>query len=361
MESSEQGCRWLRDQWAALLGLLESNQFWESHDRLKAVRLLGRQPVDAIDDLRVTEIFVASHGLHPVGKTEFDDLLSDMGDDQHERYRKTVRGRWPELFRAREASAWKQILVDLAERNIERLDAKLEVHEANVDVIAERTYDRLSFDPTNEGEALRNYELKCTNALFRGMENYRKFKARTRDGWSGLGGMERQGRGRDRSRDAGFGAPESEGPKVGPVHSFAWGDGERERLERPVDTNDLPDRAAQPRCGTGTAAVTLDATYGRDAMSEDATSEANFDENAGTTQQIDPVDVTTNTGVVSGLDKGVAQPREAEGIARKSPPEPRKVPRFMQGAAAAPGMETEEFTQCIHEPLKRATESVGAS
>jgi hypothetical protein len=154
LESSEQRCDWLRSRWQDLLGLLETNQFWESHDRLKAVRLLGRQPVDAIDDQRVTEIFVASHGLNPVGKTEFDDLLSDMGDEQHEHYRKTVRERWPELFRAREAAEWKRVLVDLAERNIERLDAKLEVHEANADVIDQRTFDRLSFDPTPEGEAL---------------------------------------------------------------------------------------------------------------------------------------------------------------------------------------------------------------
>jgi hypothetical protein len=127
---------------------------------------------------------------------------------------------------------------------------------------------------------------------------------------------------RDRSEGAGFGARESEGPKVGPVHSFAWGDGEGERLERAVATNGLPDLAAQPGCGAGAAAVTLDATCRRDAMTENATMEANFNENVSTTQQQDPALVTANSGVDAGLDKGVAQPEEAEGIARNSPPSP---------------------------------------
>ena len=229
MESTAAGCEWLQSRWRELLGLLDTMKFWQSLDRLKAARLLGRQPVDVIEDVRVAQIFVASHALHGGKESEFADLLSDMEEEQHVRYRKAVRERFPELFRAREAAEWKQILVDLAERNIERLNAKLEVLEENADAIDQRTFDRLNFDPTPEGDALRNYEMKCTNALFRGMENYRKYKARRRDGWSGPGGMERYDRGRDRSMDAGRGARESEGPKVGPVHSYAWGEGERER------------------------------------------------------------------------------------------------------------------------------------
>ena len=228
MESSDQGCRWLRDQWAALLGLLESNQFWESHDRLKAVRLLGRQPVDAIDD----------HARHresswpampcPSARNEFADLLSDMEEDQHERYRKSRAGAVSRICSApgrrpsgnRSWSTWPSGTSSAWTRN-------WKCTKRTRTSIDQRTVDRLSFDPTPEGEALRSHELKCSNALFRGMENYRKFKARTRDGWSGPGGMERYDRGRDRSADRGREVQESEGPKVGPVHSYAWAEGER--------------------------------------------------------------------------------------------------------------------------------------
>jgi hypothetical protein len=92
---------------------------------------MGRQPVEANDDLRVATIFVASHALRPAGKTEFDDLLSDMDDSQRDRYRKAVRERWPDLFRTREKEEWREMPVALADQNIEHLNAKLEVHEQN--------------------------------------------------------------------------------------------------------------------------------------------------------------------------------------------------------------------------------------
>ncbi len=112
---------------------LESAGFWQSHDRLKAIRLRGRQPVAANEDRRVATIFVASHALGPAGKSEFHDLKSHMEDEQRSRYGKAVRERWPDLFRTREKDEWKQMLLALADRNIERLSAKLEVHEENAD------------------------------------------------------------------------------------------------------------------------------------------------------------------------------------------------------------------------------------
>ncbi len=162
LERNEAGC-WLREQWQALRAQLDSTGFWQSHDRLRATRLLGRQPVEANEDRRVAAIFVASHALRPAGETEFDDLLSDMEDSQRKRYGKAVRERWPDLFHTRESEEWRQMLVAPAEQNIERLNAKLEVHEQNADAQAERTFARMSFDPSPEGEALRNYLIKCTN------------------------------------------------------------------------------------------------------------------------------------------------------------------------------------------------------
>src|SRR5262249_34612896 len=111
--------------------------FWQSHDRLKAIRLLGRQPLEANEDRRVATIFVANHALRPASKTGFADLWSDMQDSQRSRYRKAIRERWPDLFATRENEEWRQILITLVDQNIERLNAKLEVHEQNAEAHAE--------------------------------------------------------------------------------------------------------------------------------------------------------------------------------------------------------------------------------
>ena len=77
LESTMVGCRWLLHEWE-LLRDRAVNGFWYSPDRLKAMRLLGFQPVDAIDQRCVAMIFVASHGLMRLGETGFEDLRSDM-------------------------------------------------------------------------------------------------------------------------------------------------------------------------------------------------------------------------------------------------------------------------------------------
>jgi hypothetical protein len=95
------------------------------------------------------------------------------------------------------------------------LNAKLEMHERNADAQDERTFARLSFDPSPEGAALRNYLVKCTNALFRGMANYRKYQATARDRRDGASGVGRNGTQQDRSEDAGREAHDRDGSELG--------------------------------------------------------------------------------------------------------------------------------------------------
>ena len=61
LESTAKGCDWLLDRWAELRSLLELRQPWRSPDKLKATRLLGRQPVDALYDPQVGVVFLACH------------------------------------------------------------------------------------------------------------------------------------------------------------------------------------------------------------------------------------------------------------------------------------------------------------
>ncbi len=310
LESNEAGCCWLLDQWQALRGQLESTGFWQSHDRLKAVRLLGLQPVEANQDLRLGQVFVASHALNPTGKTEFDDLLSDMDESQRVRYRKAVRARWPDLFRDREKEEWKQMLLSLVDENIERLNAQLAVHEENADENAERTISRLSFDPSPEGEALRNYQIRCTNALFRGMANYRKHRSGTSGRSGEAGGVPRHPMPMERSDDGRREVQARNRSDHRADHSSGMGNGQDGRLEQTslIDTNGIQ--------------VHTDELTDPGEISQNATNEANFDETMSVIEAQEPVHVTANSGELSGLDNTVDPPdlarKEDDGGARNS-------------------------------------------
>ena len=317
IEGSEAGVRYLCDCWQALRQQLALPGFWQSQDRLKAIRLLGRDLVNH-EDRRVAEIFVASHGLNPVRKNEFDDLLGDLDEDQRDRFRKGLVERWPDLFRARDKAECRQILLDLVDRNIERLNAKLDVHEANAEAVAEQAFARLNFDPSPEGVALRNQQMKSLNALFRGMENYRKHKRRAKGRGKRAGGGGRQGGGPDRSQGTGYTGEEGYGSAFALDRSFEGEDGQGERLEPRVDYSDWVARgtALEPRVDySDWVARAAESSSGTDlatgSITPNETNEANFDETMLITQEQSPVEVVANSGPQSGLDNSVIQPGEA--------------------------------------------------
>ena len=71
LEATAMGCRWLREQWAALGKLLDEGLNWQPPDRLRAIRLLGRQPLDLVDGEQVMDIYLACHAMDPQGPDVF--------------------------------------------------------------------------------------------------------------------------------------------------------------------------------------------------------------------------------------------------------------------------------------------------
>ena len=58
--------------------------------------MLGRQPIEIVEDQRIWLIFVASLALDPGDKdTPFDDLKSDLATPDFETFLKRIQTRWP--------------------------------------------------------------------------------------------------------------------------------------------------------------------------------------------------------------------------------------------------------------------------
>ena len=99
LESSAVGCYWILKVLEELLERARKS-FWVGGDRLRMIRLLGRNPVEIIADRRVAEVFAASHALRPVGRA-FAELESDMSELEAENKEKEIRARWREPFAQR--------------------------------------------------------------------------------------------------------------------------------------------------------------------------------------------------------------------------------------------------------------------
>jgi hypothetical protein len=170
LQETGTGCRWLLDQWAALRALLERGVPWLAPDKLKAVRLLGRHPIDAIDSIEVARVYLAGHTLLNQAGDPFQEIMNELSPDEAAVYARFLQLRRYDALAPKDADGARQMLLDLVDRATERLRQKALVLRELAELDAAEAANRLSWDDTAEGERLRRYELTCNRTLLRMFE-----------------------------------------------------------------------------------------------------------------------------------------------------------------------------------------------
>ena len=100
LSSTVAGCDWLLQQFAELRELLEPDQAWEGHHKLKCIRLLGRNPLDYANVREVAEIFVATWSIRTVRRGVYAELQSELGPIEYKRFTNRVRRTWKNMMNA---------------------------------------------------------------------------------------------------------------------------------------------------------------------------------------------------------------------------------------------------------------------
>ncbi len=347
LEKTSAGCEFLLCEWKRLRALAETG-FWLAPDRFRAARMLGRQPVDALEHREVAMIFVASRGIIRLGKNEFDDLRGDMDEHALDLFMLRVKARFSDLFHDSTVAEYRQMLIDLADEHITRLNSKCARHLKKATANAARTIDKMGEDQSPKGASATQLELKCMNTIKRLMAPYQKEREdrpkgggrraagcpdegrKVRAEWGG-GGGETYGRAdggdppgaRDPRRTERGGEPSG-----GRARADEW-----ERTMEELDESDI--RACGGYLPLGRAVLDggtlgeteneggldsgtrveegsdVDADLGRvlretgeTANGESVTNEANYHEEVKSSNYITSIGLTTNSGVDSGLDKG---------------------------------------------------------
>ncbi len=275
LESSATGCCWMLAEWARLRKRAEKN-YWSGADRLRAVRLLGRQPIDAIDDRRVATIYIASNCIKSFGEPAFHDLRSDLSEPGITQFAKLVKVRWRGLSRPLERAQCRRLLVELVDRQVGRLNAVLARHEEMSDVYDERAVADAGFGSDKRSHQIRQHKLSCVRALYRGMGALEKCKGRKRSEGVGLRGEE-----------------------IRRTEARGW------RAEG---------AAAAQGGGVAGGEMSAECDGGRVAdIGENVTNEANLCENASMSENHESVQVTAISDGILGLDKLETKPAEEWG------------------------------------------------
>jgi hypothetical protein len=170
LESNGAGCRWLLDRWADLRARLEPGQCWQSPDKLKAIRLLGRQPLDAPDVHEVAVIFLASYVLEPDLLDPFEELQCELDEHEFEQFSgRLVRRRLEEPDPAMDESAARAILLDVVDRAVNRLSALAHAHQLRQEQAAALQAEFLAFDGSVEAERIRRYATASDRGMHRAL------------------------------------------------------------------------------------------------------------------------------------------------------------------------------------------------
>ncbi len=212
LERMVAGCRWLLDCWAALRARLEPpGGLWVASDQFQAIRLLGKQPLDAVDDPDVAQICLASarllsEGAGPDAKAsargwppieaavadpdgagpdakafalvqnELRHGLVPDGKDECGIYGRELLKRPLAQLTPADADAVRQVLRALVDRQTSRLELILARNQEIARADAAEAPDRLAFDPSPDADKLRRYVLSAARLVNQTLSTFVKVR-----------------------------------------------------------------------------------------------------------------------------------------------------------------------------------------
>ncbi len=189
LEATAMGCTWLREQWAALGKLLDAGLNWQAPDRLRAIRLLGRQPMDLAQAEQVLDIYLACHAMDPQGPDVFAEPLIDFSDPELEDGRKRLAdifARMREDQAPPDAAAGRAALRAIVAAGLARAESLRGIR-ATAEAAAEAAVPAPAsvvpaFDATESGEWLRRHQATTSRTLFRTFDALHKIRKEFGDG-----------------------------------------------------------------------------------------------------------------------------------------------------------------------------------
>jgi hypothetical protein len=175
LEETPEGARWMLDRWVEIRCLIISDEGWGFLDQFKFVRLLGKQPFNAIDDPELNEIFLAWETIEAEWGTRFWLRMQELTPYEDPAF--SAWRMWREIVpRPESQEAAVAVLRGVADREIERLEELLvDLEEIEGDDALERA-EIASFSASDGAERLRRFQTARTRELLRTIDLLAKLR-----------------------------------------------------------------------------------------------------------------------------------------------------------------------------------------
>ena len=178
LEATAEGCRWLLDRWAGLREVIDRGLAWPTAEMVGAIRMLGKQPLDAADDRRVLAIILACFAMDRDRPDPFVALWETLTAREVQYYRERLLGRGLGEAMPPTSESARELLLDIVNEAVEPLEVlEARWREREAALVAARS-GSLCHDDSPEGEWLRRQQGKSTRAILRIVERLRQARRR---------------------------------------------------------------------------------------------------------------------------------------------------------------------------------------
>ncbi len=177
------GCRWLLKSWSELRDILKMGLGLQSHEKLKMLRLMGKQPINALGRPEVARVFLACHVLEPQFDYAFQELRSEMHVERFARSKELLE-RWAKIGMAPPNRMAARVvllgIIDDAIAGLKGLEAELQAKEDE----AQREREACPSDADQKaGQQVERHQGSCNRLIFGNLNAIHKLRRNEADGW----------------------------------------------------------------------------------------------------------------------------------------------------------------------------------
>ena len=181
IQNTVPGCLWMLDRFAELRALLAPGTAWQAQHKFMCIRLLGKQPLDALTDREVAEIHLRTWTISPSPGTPWRTIRSELGREEYRNFLFQVSRQWPDMMDSHDDAKERQALIAIVDRAVEKVKIKAAMAAERAAEEATLRDECLSFDDSPEGERLRRYHLSFHRTLLRSVEAFAKARRAAED------------------------------------------------------------------------------------------------------------------------------------------------------------------------------------
>ncbi len=158
--------------------MVDAGTAWDTDQMTRALRLLGKRPLDAADDRQVLAIVVACFALDRARPDPFAALWVGLSAREVEYYRQRLLGRRLRDAMPASPDEARQVLLDIVDEamdRLEELEATLRRRETERAALRPTA---LLFDDTPEGRWVRARQSQYDHAILRIVDRFRRARRR---------------------------------------------------------------------------------------------------------------------------------------------------------------------------------------